>query len=92
MNLSESSNIVALQFGDGAFVDHARCDQVASDQLAEPSRRVRVVFVVEGRHAALPSAYSNRSPAVLRCRFNALCSAVGLTPIDRDASANDGQV
>ena len=41
-----SIEVARFHVADRSFVNVARCDQVAGDQLAQPSRGVRVVFVV----------------------------------------------
>jgi hypothetical protein len=52
MALNKSGKVGRYDIFDAPLVDLARRDQAVGDQLAQPRRGKRVVFVVIGRHAA----------------------------------------
>jgi hypothetical protein len=56
MALSESSNIVGCDIGNGSFIDFAIGYQSCLDQFAQPGCGKRIVFVVVRRHLPLRQA------------------------------------
>jgi hypothetical protein len=52
MYLGEPFKVASVQVGDAPLVNHAVRDESFADQLAEPSRGLGVVLVVEGGHFA----------------------------------------
>jgi hypothetical protein len=66
MTLGEGGDVFGFKVTDVSFVHDARRDVPGDDELAQPSRRVLVDFIVERGHDTTPPQSTHTSPLASR--------------------------